>query len=199
MGGFGGPPPKFFLEIYVETMPPEQIKTFCYKNTGGFLRNTGDFIKIKENSLISQNTGGNADFTGVTGDYRRSCHAWNWYHRVLVLFLLPLALYILAMMIYKLLLNKEHFPWRPIWLHFLYLKLRRFPYTVRDCHSMCLISLIFNCSSSCSLTVKAIPAWSVSTVPTFLLLFLDVLEMYHVLYILQTWQATCSNVDCKCI
>ena len=28
-------------------------------------------------SQIPQNTGGNADFTGVTGDYRRSCHACN--------------------------------------------------------------------------------------------------------------------------
>ena len=53
----------------------QELQEIYRKNTGDFCEKTGDFIKIKEDSLISQNTGGNVDFTGVIGGYRRSCHA----------------------------------------------------------------------------------------------------------------------------
>ena len=46
----------------------EELQEICWKNTGDFGKN--------ENPFSSKNTEGNANFTGVTGDYRGSCHAW---------------------------------------------------------------------------------------------------------------------------
>ncbi len=63
-------------------MPVEWKKAYVIKIKEVFSQVQEIFVKIKENSLSPKNTGGNADFTGVTGDYRRSCHACN--HCVLV-------------------------------------------------------------------------------------------------------------------